>query len=360
MSHGLTMRGLVAAGGHATRLRPLTYSLPKQLIPVANRPIIFYVLHDLADAGIVDVVVVVAPHSAAQIREEVGDGSAFGLRVTYVEQAQAGGLADVVLTAESALEGEEFVMYLGDNLLQGGIREMVEEFQSTRPNASIVLKGVPNPEAFGVAVVEEGRVVRLVEKPKDPPSNLALVGVYMFDQNVFDAARAINPSWRGELEITDAIQRMIDDGLHVVSRVVDGWWLDTGKKDDMLDANRIVLETLEPRVDGEVDSDSQIQGRVVVEPEAKVVRSHVRGPAVIGRGARIVDSFIGPSTAIGSDCVIEDSEVEHSILLSGSRVIGVRRVTDSILGRGAEVVRSPGTPRAYRFMIGDESSVGVV
>jgi len=354
------MRGLVAAGGHATRLRPLTYSLPKQLISVANRPIIFYVLSDLADAGVVDVVVVVAPHSAAQIRDACGDGSAFGLRITYVVQAEAGGLADVVLTAEEALEREPFVMYLGDNLLQGGIVDMVRDFEATGANAAILLTPVEHPEAFGVAVVDDGRIVRLVEKPKDPPSNLALVGVYMFDQHIFAAARAIKPSWRGELEITDAIQHMIDAGRHVVSRVVDGWWLDTGKKDDMLDANRIVLETLQARIDGEVDSDSQVQGRVVVEPGAKVVRSHIRGPAIIGSGARIVDSFIGPSSAIGADCVVEDSEVEHSILLTGSRIVGVRRITDSILGRGAEVVRNPATPRAYRLMIGDESSVGVV
>jgi glucose-1-phosphate thymidylyltransferase len=354
------MRGLVAAGGHATRLRPLTFSLPKQLIPVANRPIISYVLRDLADSGIEDVVVVVAPHSAQQIRDEVGDGEAFGLRLTYIVQAQAAGLADVVLTAEDALGHEPFVMYLGDNLLQGGIAPMVEEFRTSRPNASILLAPVEHPEAFGVAVVESGRVVRLVEKPNDPPSNLALVGVYMFDDNVFNAVRSIEPSWRGELEITDAIQQMIDTGLHVTSRVVAGWWLDTGKKDDMLDANRIVLETLEAGVAGEVDADSQLQGRVVVEAGAKIVRSHIRGPVVVGAGARVVDSFIGPSTAIGADCVVEDSEIEHSILLTGSRVAGVRRITDSIIGRGAEVVRNPGTPRAYRFMIGDESSVGVV
>jgi len=354
------MRGLVAAGGHATRLRPLTYSLPKQLIPVANRPIISYVLTDLAEAGITDVVVVVAPHGHAQIENEVGDGSAYGLQITYVIQPEAGGLADVVLTAEEALGRDPFVMYLGDNLLQGGIAQMVSEFERTAPNASILLAPVQHPSSFGVAVVEGGRVVRLVEKPKDPPSNLALVGVYMFDAHVFDAVRAIEPSWRGELEITDAIQHMINGGLHVVSRVVDGWWLDTGKKDDMLDANRIVLETLETRIDGEVDADSQIRGRVVVEQGAKIVRSQVRGPAIIGAGARVVDSFVGPSSAVGTDCVIEDSEIEHSILLAGARVIGVRRVTDSILGRGAEVVRDPATPRAYRLMIGDESSVGVV
>lgn len=354
------MRGLVAAGGHATRLRPLTYSLPKQLIPVANRPIISYVLHDLADAKISDVVVVVAPHSAEQIRDEIGDGSAFGLRVTYLVQAEARGIADVVLTAEEALGGEPFVFYLGDNLLQGGIAAMVREFESASPNASILLTPVEHPEAFGVAVVEADRVVRLVEKPSDPPSNLALVGVYMFDSTVFDAVRSVEPSWRGELEITDAIQHMIDKGLHVASRVFDGWWLDTGKKDDMLDANRVVLETLVPSVDGEVDEGSRVQGRVVVEAGAKVVRSDIRGPAIVGAGARIVDSYIGPSTAVGPDCVIEDSEIEHSIMLTGSRLSGVRRVTDSIIGRGAEVVRNPGAARAYRFMIGDESSVGVV
>jgi glucose-1-phosphate thymidylyltransferase len=354
------VRGLVAAGGHATRLRPLTYSLPKQLISVANRPIISYVLADLADAGVTDVAIVVAPHSAEAIKDAVGDGSSSGMQISYLVQAEAKGLGDVVLTAEEHLGDEPFVMYLGDNLLEGGVKGLIDEFERERPNASILLSAVKHPEAFGVADLDGDRVVRLVEKPKDPPSSLALVGVYLFDHNVFDAVKAIEPSWRHELEITDAIQHMIDNGLVVRPHIHTGWWLDTGKKDDMLEANRTVLETLEPRSDGEVDATSKIQGRVAIDAGAKVVRSEIRGPVIIGNNARIVDSFIGPYTAIDADCVVESSEVDHSILLRSARVSGVRRLTDSILGRGAEVVRDEATPRAYRLMIGDESSVSVV
>jgi glucose-1-phosphate thymidylyltransferase len=354
------VRGLVIAGGHGTRLRPLTHTSAKQLIPVANKPVIFYPLEDFAAAGIVDVGIIVAPHSADDIREAVGDGSRFGLRVDYVLQSEALGIAHAVLTAEDYLAGDPFVAYLGDNVLEGGVRALVEEFDRERPNASILLTKVAHPEAFGVAELDGGRIVRLVEKPKEPPSDLALVGVYLFDHNIFDAARAIEPSWRGELEITDAIQRMIDNGLDVRPHVHAGWWLDTGKKDDMLEANRVILETLEPLHEGDVDADSQIQGKVSIAAGAKVVRSQIRGPAIIGGQALIEDSYVGPYTAIGESCVVEDSEIEHSILLTGSRIVGVRRVTDSILGREAEVVRDSSSPQAYRFLIGDQSSVGVV
>ncbi len=353
------MRGLVAAGGHATRLRPLTYSLPKQLISVANKPIIFYVLEDLASAGITDVVVVVGPHSADAIRETVGDGSRFGQKITYIVQGAARGLADVVLVAEEALGDEPFVFYLGDNVLEGGVRYLVEEFEREKPNASILLTKVEHPEAFGVAVLEGDRIVRLVEKPKDFQSDLALMGVYLFDSNVWESAKQVEPSFRGELEITDTIQQMIDRGLTVRPHVHEGWWLDTGKKDDMLEANRTILETLERSIEGETD-ESTIEGRVVVESGARIVRSQVRGPAIIGAGALITDSYVGPYSAIGDRCVIEDAEVEHSILLDEAKITGVRRVTDSILGRGAHVSRDEGTPRAYRLMIGDLSSVGVV
>ncbi|MGH2758726.1 MAG: glucose-1-phosphate thymidylyltransferase [Actinomycetota bacterium] len=354
------MRGLVIAGGRGTRLRPLTHTSAKQLIPVANKPVIFYPLEDFAAAGIVDVGIIVAPHSADDIRQAVGDGSRFGLRVDYVLQAEALGIAHAVLTGEEYLAGEPFVAYLGDNVLEGGVRALVEEFDRERPNASILLTKVTHPEAFGVAELDGDRIVRLVEKPKEPPSDLALVGVYLFDHNVFDAARAIEPSWRGELEITDAIQRMIDSGLDVRPHVHAGWWLDTGKKDDMLEANRVILETLEPLAEGDVDGDSQIQGKVTLAPGAKVVRSQIRGPAIIGGRALIEDSYVGPYTAIGEGCVVQDSEIEHSILLTGSKIVGVRRVTDSILGREAEVVRDSSSPKAYRFLIGDQSSVGVV
>lgn len=354
------MRALVLAGGRGKRLRPLTYTFAKQLIPVANKPIISYVLEDLARAGIVEVGIIVAPETGDEIRTAIGTGDAFGIEITYIAQPEPKGIAHAMLCAEGFLRGEPFLMYLGDNLLQQSVAGLIEEFERERPDASILLARVPNPESFGVAIVESGRVVGLVEKPKEPPSDLALVGVYLFDAGVFEAARSIEPSWRGELEITDAIQRMIDDGLNVMSHMVDGWWLDTGKKDDMLAANRTVLEAIEARIEGEVDADSQIQGRVRIEPGAKVVRSQIRGPAVIGANARVVDSFIGPFTAIAADCVVEGSEVDHSILLTGARVTGVARLTDSILGRGAEVVRDPSTSRAYRLLIGDESSVGVV
>lgn len=354
------MRGLVIAGGHGTRLRPLTHTSAKQLIPVANKPVIFYPLEDLAAAGIREVGIIVAPHSADEIREAVGDGSQFGLRIEYLLQGEALGIAHAVLTAEEYMGDENFVAYLGDNVLEGGVARLVERFEREHANASILLTKVPHPEAFGVAELDGERVVRLIEKPKEPPSDLALVGVYLFDRNVFDAAKAIEPSWRGELEITDAIQHMVDRGLVVRAEIHEGWWLDTGKKDDMLQANRVILEALSGRLEGEVDADSRIEGKVIVEAGAKVVRSRIRGPVIVGHQAVVVDSYIGPFTAVGNGCVIESSEVDHSILLTGARIIGVKRVTDSILGREAEVVRDASSPQAYRFLIGDQSNVGVV
>ncbi|HYZ92764.1 MAG TPA: glucose-1-phosphate thymidylyltransferase [Actinomycetota bacterium] len=353
------MRGLVIAGGHGTRLRPLTHTSAKQLIPVANQPVIFYPLKDLAAAGIREVGIIVAPHSADEIRETVGDGSQLGLKIEYLLQSEAAGIAHAVLTAEEYMGEERFVAYLGDNVLEGGVAALVERFESDRPNASILLTKVQHPEAFGVAELDGERIVRLVEKPKDPPSDLALVGVYLFDTNVFDAAKAIEPSGRGELEITDAIQHMIDRGLEVRAEIHTGWWLDTGKKDDMLEANRVLLDSLERRIDGEVDEASQIEGKVIIEAGAKVVRSRIRGPVILGEQATVVDSYIGPFTAVGNGCMIESSEIDHSIMLTGARIIGVSRVTDSILGRESEVVLDSSTPRAYRFLIGDQSSVGV-
>ena len=355
------MRGLVVAGGLGTRLRPLTYTLPKQLITVANKPIIFYGLEHLARAGIRDVGIIVAPHTADEIRAAVGDGSRFGLEVVYVVQDDPlGGIAHAMLTAEEYLGDEPFVMYLGDNVLEGGVGSLVDEFERERPNGSILLTRVQDPRAFGVAILDGNRVVQLIEKPQDPPSDLVLVGVYLFDHHVWESAKAIKPSFRGQLEITDAIQHMIDRGLDVRPHLHTGWWLDTGKKDDMLEANRVLLETLERSIAGEVDDASSVEGKVVIADGAKVVGSQIRGPVIIGCDAQIVDSYIGPNTAIGDGCRVESSEVEHSILLAESKILGVGRVSDSILGRGAEVVRDGGTPRAYRFLIGDTSSVSVV
>ncbi len=353
------MKGLVLSGGTGSRLRPLTYTSAKQLIPVANRPVLFYVLDDFARAGIEEVGVIVAPETGDEVREAVGDGSEFGLEVTYLEQTEPKGLAHAVLTAADFLGSDPFLMYLGDNLLQHGISELVREFEREGPSAIVLLSRVPEPQHFGVAELDGDRIVRLVEKPKDPPSDLALVGVYLFDSSIVDAARRIEPSWRGELEITDAIQVLIDDGRDVRSHVVRGYWKDLGKVEDLLEGNHLILDGLPGRVDGDVDEASRLQGRVTLEAGAKVVRSRIVGPAVVGAGAQIVDAYVGPYTSIGEDCRVEGSEVENSILLSGAQIVGVGRVTESLLGREAEVVRDPQTPAAYRFTMGDRSRAGI-
>jgi glucose-1-phosphate thymidylyltransferase len=353
------MRGLILSGGRGTRLRPITYTSAKQLVPVANKPILFYGLEALAASGLEEIGIVVGD-TAQEIREAVGDGSRWGVRVTYIPQAAPLGLAHAVLTAEPFLRGQPFVMYLGDNLIREPLAPLVASFKRTAPAAQILLAKVPNPQDFGVAMLEGNRVVRLVEKPAVPPSELALVGVYMFDDHVFDAARGIRPSGRGELEITDAIQYLIDRGLAVHPHVIEGWWKDTGKLEDLLEANRIVLDTLEPRVAGVVE-DSELTGRVVVEAEARIVRSVVRGPAIIGRGAIIENAYIGPFTAIGDGVTVCASEVEHSIILEGSTVTDVgARLESSLLGRGARVYRAATKPRAYNLMLGDRSQVGLV
>jgi glucose-1-phosphate thymidylyltransferase len=353
------MRGLILSGGRGTRLRPITYTSAKQLVPVANKPILFFGLEALAASGVKEVGIVVGD-THQEIRDAVGDGAQWGVRVTYIPQPAPLGLAHAVLTAEAFLRGQPFVMYLGDNLIREPLAPLVARFQTEAPAAQILLARVPNPQEFGVAVLEGERVVRLVEKPATPPSDLALVGVYMFDDHVFDAARAIRPSGRGELEITDAIQYLIDHGFAVRPHVIEGWWKDTGKLEDLLEANRIVLDALEPRSDGLVE-DSEISGRVVLESGARVVRSVVRGPAIIGRGAVIENAYVGPFTAVGDGVTIRGSEVEHSIILEGSSVIDVgTRLESSLLGRSARVYRAATKPRAYNLMLGDRSQVGLV
>jgi glucose-1-phosphate thymidylyltransferase len=354
------LKGLILSGGKGTRLRPITHTSAKQLVPVANKPVLFYGIEAMAQAGISEVGIIVAPETGDEIRAAVGDGSRFGVSVTYVEQDEPLGLAHAVLTAEPFLGGSPFVMYLGDNLLQGGIRDLVAAFRSNGPDALILLTPVPDPENYGVAELSDGQVVRLVEKPPQPATDLALVGVYMFTAAVHDAARAIRPSGRGELEITDAIQRLVDTGLRVEPHVVRGWWKDTGRLDDMLEANRLVLDTVDRRVEGEL-VDSQVDGRVIVEPGARLERATVRGPAVIAAGARLLDCYIGPYTAVGENCVVEDAEVEHSILLAGASVRGLAgRMESSLLGRNVTVARDTRQPRAYRFMVGDQSEVGIL
>ncbi len=365
------MKGLVLAGGRGTRLRPLTHTSAKQLVPVANKPILFYGLEHLAHAGITEVGVVVG-ETGAEIRAAVGDGSAWGLEVTYLDQPEPLGLAHAVLMARDFLGQDDVVMYLGDNLIRQGVRGFVEQFEADRlgrPSshageasapcaAQILLARVPDPQRFGVAVLGiDGAVTGLVEKPVDPPSDLALVGVYMFSPAIHDAVAAIQPSARGELEITDAIQWLIDHGHRVRSQVLDGWWKDTGTLGPLLEGNRLVLEAIEPDVRGKVDASSRVEGRVVIGEGTTVSGSVVRGPVIIGNRCVVTDAYVGPFTSIGSGCEILASEIEHSIMLEGSQVLDVTRLVDSLIGRHSVVSRSARRPHAARLMVGDHSQV---
>jgi glucose-1-phosphate thymidylyltransferase len=354
------LKGLILSGGKGTRLRPITHTSAKQLVPVANKPVLFYGIEAMAAAGIGQVGIIIAPETGDEIRTAAGDGSQFGIELTYIVQDEPLGLAHAVLTAERFLGDSPFVMYLGDNLLQGGIADLVAAFKSGRPDALILLTSVPDPENYGVAELSDGSVVRLVEKPPDPKTDLALVGVYMFTPAVHQAARAIEPSGRGELEITDAIQHLVDSGMRVDPHVVKGWWKDTGRLEDMLAANRLVLDTISSRVEGEL-IDSQVDGRVVIEPGARLERCSVRGPAIIGAGAQLIDCYVGPYTAIGEGCRIANAEVEHSILLTGAELCDLEgRVESSLLGRNVKIGRDQRQPRAYRFMVGDNSEIGIL
>lgn len=354
------MKGLILSGGKGTRLRPITYTSAKQLVPVANRPVLFRVLDAVTEAGITDIGIVVGD-TAEEIKAAVGDGSRWGARITYIHQEAPLGLAHAVKIAEDFLGRDRFVMFLGDNVIEGGIAPLVEQFAASDWNAQIVLKRVEDPRQFGVAELRDGRVVRLVEKPKEPPSDLALVGIYMFDHHIFEAVKAIKPSWRGELEITDAIQYLIDKGYKVYPYIHEGWWIDTGKMEDMLEANRLILETIEPRIEGTVDAESKVNGKVVIEKDAEIIRSTVRGPAIIGERTRVINAYIGPYTSIYHDCLIADCEIEHSILMENCKVVDIHhRIEDSLIGRNVEIVRSPIKPRAYKMVLGDHSKVGIL
>src|SRR6185437_10517264 len=338
------LKGLILSGGKGTRLRPITHTSAKQLVPVANKPVLFYGIEAMAEAGIDEIGIIIAPETGPEIEAAAGDGSRFGVRITYVVQDEPLGLAHAVLTAEPFLGTSPFVMYLGDNLLQGGITDLVAAFREHEPDALILLTPVPDPENYGVAELEPapsgevGRVRKLVEKPAEPATDLALVGVYMFTPGVHDAARAISPSARGELEITDAIQHLVDGGRRVEPHIVRGWWKDTG---ELVDSN--------------------VDGRVVVEAGARLERTRVRGPAVIGTGAVLRDCYIGPYTAIGEGCTITHAEVEHSILLAGCTVSELDgRMESSLLGRNVTVRRGEKQPRAYRFMVGDNSDISIL
>jgi glucose-1-phosphate thymidylyltransferase len=354
------LKGLILSGGKGTRLRPITYTSAKQLVPVANKPVLFYAIEAMAQAGIEQIGIIIAPETGDEVRAAAGDGSRFGVQLTYILQDEPAGLAHAVLTAEPFLGDSPFVMYLGDNLLQGGIDELVTAFTEHQPDALILLTPVPDPENYGVAELEDGAVVRLVEKPPEPRTDLALVGVYMFTNCVHAAAKAIEPSARGELEITDAIQRLVDEGYRVEPHIVKGWWKDTGRLEDMLAANRLVLDTIQTRIEGEL-TDSQVDGRVVIEAGAHLERCTVRGPAIIGAGAHLKDCYVGPYTAIGEGCEISAAELEHSILLAGTTVRDLDgRMESSLLGRNVTIGRGPRQPRAYRFLVGDNSEISIL
>ena len=351
------MKALVLSGGRGTRLRPITHTSAKQLVPVANKPILFYALESIVAAGIREVGMIVGD-TEAEIRSAVGDGSRWGAQVTYLRQSAPLGLAHAVKEAESYLGAEPFVMFLGDNLVKEGITNFVQRFKESRPDALILLAHVPAPERFGVAELRDGQVISLQEKPSRPSSDLALVGVYLFTARIFEAVHAIRPSGRGELEITDAIQWLLDHGARVEPHVIDGWWKDTGRLEDMLEANRIVLDGLQARNEGEVRGRSQLIGKVVLEAGATVIDSIVRGPAIIGERAQIVNSYVGPFTSISRGVEIRNSEIEHAIVLENSRILDVPvRIEDSLVGKDVLIRRTEAMPKALRFMLGDHSEV---
>jgi len=354
------LKGLVLSGGKGTRLYPITYTSAKQLVPVANKPVLFRVIEAIVEASIMEIGVVVG-ETAEEIKNAVGDGSRWGAKITYIPQEAPLGLAHAVKISQHFLGDERFVMFLGDNVIESGISSLVRQFQDSDYNCQIVLTRVPHPEQYGVAELEDGRIVRLVEKPRQPKSNLALVGIYMFDHYVFEAVNAITPSWRGELEITDAIQYLVDKGYKVYPYIHEGWWIDTGAPGDMLDANRLVLDEIVHRIEGYVDRDSRVSGKVTIEKGAEIVNSVIRGPAIIGRETRIVNSYIGPFTSIEHHVFIEGSEIEHSIVLEHSRIIDIdQRIEDSLIGRNVEITRSPLKPKAHKMTLGDNSRLGIV
>jgi glucose-1-phosphate thymidylyltransferase len=358
------VKALILAGGAGTRLRPITHTSAKQLVPVANKPILFYGIESMVAAGITEIGVIVGD-TRDEVMRALGTGDQWGAQITYIPQDAPLGLAHCVLIARDFLGEDDFVMYLGDNLLEQDLAAFVAAFEGARadvggPTAQILLKRVPDPHRFGIATLDSsGNVVHLVEKPADPPSDLALVGVYLFDPTIHLAVASIEPSPRGELEITDAIQWLIDNGHVVRCELLTGWWIDTGKLTPLLEANRLLLERIEPRIDGKVDERSVLDGRIVIAEGAEVVNSTIRGPVAIGAGTRVVDSFIGPFSAIGDDCEVANSEVEHSVVMSGSRILDIARLEDSLIGREATVSRTRVRPRALRLMVGDHCQIDV-
>jgi glucose-1-phosphate thymidylyltransferase len=354
------MKAIILSGGKGTRLRPLTYSGAKQLVPVANKPILWYGIESIVAAGITDIGIIISPETGEEVKQVTGNGDRFGAQITYILQEQPAGLAHAVKIAQPFLGDAPFIMYLGDNIIEGKVDSFLTQFDRQNLDALILLRAVSNPSAFGVAKVDEkGRVLQLIEKPKDPPSNLALVGVYLFSNAIHEAIAQIKPSARGELEITDAIQRLIDLEKPVEACTLQGWWLDTGKKDDLLEANRIILDTqITPSVEGEVDDRSQVIGRVKIGAGTKVINSSIRGPAIIGENCYLENCFIGPYSSIANEATLIDADLEHSVILRGAKIEGIQqRLVDSVIGRRANLTVASRRPKALRFMIGDDSQI---
>ncbi len=353
------MKALIASAGRGTRLRPITHTRNKHLIPIANKPMLHYAIEATTSAGIKDIAVVVNADSD-EVLEAIGDGSRWGVKITYIPQAAPGGLAQVVALAESFIGKDKFIFYLGDNMVVGGLRRYIDEFESSDCNCYLTLARVKDPERFGVPEIKNGRIVSVEEKPKNPKSSYAVSGMYLYDSHIFEAVKAIKPSRRGELEISDAHQYLIDKGYRVGYAEITGWWKDTGKPSDLLEANRLVLDNVTPDMNGDADTQSVIAGRVVVGRGTKIVKSVIRGPAMIGENCVIEDSFIGPFSSIGNNTLIKKSEVEYSIILRDCKVVNVGiRLEGSILGNDVEIVEAAGKPRVHRFMIGDQSRVEV-
>jgi len=349
------MKALILSGGHGTRLRPLTYSQQKQLIPVANKPVLFYAIEDVIEAGIRDIGIIVGPNKE-QVIETVRSVD-WDADIEFIYQGDPLGLAHAILVAEEFLDDEEFVMYLGDNILRDGIIEHAQKFKELNPDSLILLTQVDEPQRFGVAEFDEnGRVKRLIEKPKVPPSNYALVGVYFFKPIIIEACKNIKPSWRNELEITDAIQWLIDNGYRVETSIVTGWWKDTGKPEDILEANRLVLDDIEPKNEGKLEN-SRIIGRVIIEEGAMIRDSVVKGPCVIGKNSQVVNAYIGPYTSIGNNCVIEGTEIEDSVIMDGSVIINAGRIVESLIGRNVKIIEANSKPKGCRFVVGDNSNI---
>ncbi len=355
------MKGLILSGGAGTRLRPITHTSAKQLVPVANKPVLFYGIEALKEAKITEIGIIVGD-TKEEIKSTCQDGSKWDVKITYIEQSAPLGLAHAVKISQDFLKDESFIMYLGDNLVKDGVVQFVEEFKTKSPNALILLAKVKHPEQFGVAELDKNnKIIRLVEKPKEPKSDLALVGVYLFDSNIFKAVNAIKPSWRNELEITDAIQYLIDQNFDIHPHIIKGWWKDTGKLEDMLEANRIILDTFQLKIEGFVDNNSKIDGKVIIDKEAQIINSTIRGPVIIGKRTKIINSYIGPFTSINEDVNIKNSEIEHSIILENTSIsdIGVR-IEDTLVGKDVEIAKSQLKPKAYRFMLGDGSKIGII